>query len=138
MKEKNNKLIKIVKDGPILVYGGIPLLKLIISADNLGYPYEWIERERYPLQEEYALCRCGQSGKKPFCDGKHEETSFQGIETASRVSYLESAKKTEGPDLILTDNQSLCSHAGFCTRAGGIVNLVRQSGDPNARNIAIQ
>ena len=124
MKEKNNKLIKIVKDGPILVYGGIPLLKLIISADNLGYPYEWIERERYPLQEEYALCRCGQSGKKPFCDGKHEETSFQGIETASRVSYLESAKKTEGPDLILTDNQSLCSHAGFCTRAGGIVNLV--------------
>jgi CDGSH-type Zn-finger protein len=138
LKDKNTKLIKIVKNGPFLVYGGIPLLKLIISADNLGYPYEWIKKEEYPLQEEYALCRCGQSEKKPFCDGKHEETGFQGIDTTSRVSYLEGAKVTEGPELILTDNPSLCSHAGFCTRAGGIVNLVRRSEAPKARDVAIQ
>jgi CDGSH-type Zn-finger protein len=26
--------------------------------------------------EQTALCRCGQSGKKPFCDGTHRQTGF--------------------------------------------------------------
>ncbi len=138
MTEKNNKLIKVVENGPFLVYGGIPLVKLVISTDDLGYPYEWDEKENYPLQDEYALCRCGQSENKPFCDGKHEKINFKGMETASRESYLDNAKKINGQNLILTDNQDLCNHAGFCTRAGGIGNLVRQSGDPEAKKTAIQ
>jgi CDGSH-type Zn-finger protein len=138
LTDKNKQLIKIVKNGPFLVYGGIPLVKLIISADNLGYPYEWLEKGKYPQQEEYALCRCGKSENKPFCDGKHEKIGFKGVETASRKSYLENAKEIPGSDLILTDNPALCNHAGFCTRAGGIGNLVRQSDDDEAKKTAIQ
>ncbi|MEE3152003.1 MAG: CDGSH iron-sulfur domain-containing protein, partial [Acidobacteriota bacterium] len=26
--------------------------------------------------EHYALCRCGHSKNKPFCDGKHKQASF--------------------------------------------------------------
>ncbi len=33
--------------------------------------------EKYPAQEAYSLCRCGHSGKNPFCDGTHCEINFQ-------------------------------------------------------------
>ena len=138
MKDKENKTIKIIKNGPYIVQGDIPLLKLMIRTDNSGYPYEWIEKGKYPLQGEYALCRCGKSKNKPFCDGTHEKIGFKGIESASDMSYIQRAKKIEGPELNLTDNPYICNHAGFCTRASGIGNLVRHSDDPEAKKAAIQ
>ncbi len=134
----DDKRIKIVKNGPFLVSGKIPLIKLIISTDKSGYPYEWLEKKEYPQKEEYALCRCGQSKNKPYCDGTHEKVGFNGTETTSRKPYLDNAKEIDGSDLILTDNRSLCNHAGFCTRAGGIGYLVMNSDNPEAKKTAIQ
>ncbi len=48
--------------GPIWVRGGIE----VVSAD--GEPYE--------VRNRVTLCRCGQSGNKPFCDGSHVECGF--------------------------------------------------------------
>lgn len=138
MTENYKKIIKIIKNGPFLVYGGIPLVKLIISSNDSNYPYEWIEKQVYPQMEEYALCRCGKSENKPFCDGNHEKFDFEGMETANRESYLTGAKEINGPELILTDNRDLCNHAGFCNRAGGIDYLVLHSDDPHAKKTAIQ
>jgi CDGSH-type Zn-finger protein len=45
------------RHGPIWVRGGVP----VVSAD--GEPYE--------VRNRVALCRCGRSGNKPFCDGSH-------------------------------------------------------------------
>lgn len=134
----NEKHIKIAKNGPFLVSGDIPLVKLAIKTDKEGYPCEWIEKEKYSLQEEYALCRCGHSKNKPYCDGTHEKIGFEGNETASHELYIKNAKELKGPDLLLTDNYGLCNHAGFCTRAGGIGYLVRQSDDPQMKKTAIK
>lgn len=138
MTTKDNKHIKIVKNGPFLVSGEIPLIKLAINTDEMGYPHDWIKKEIYPQKEEYALCRCGQSKNKPYCDGTHAKVGFEGTETATKDPYIDGAKKIEGPDLILTDNHALCNHAGFCTRAGGIGYLVMHSDNCEDKKTAIQ
>ncbi len=54
--------IKVLKNGPLLVEGGCPL------RNNEGTVLA--------EQGTYALCRCGGSGKKPFCDGTHIKIGF--------------------------------------------------------------
>ena len=51
------------KDGPYLVVGRIP----VVSED--GTPYE--------VRARFALCRCGGSRNKPFCDGTHWHNGFR-------------------------------------------------------------
>jgi CDGSH-type Zn-finger protein len=61
----------VTRDGHYLVTGGIPLLELTIGIDSAGDSVDWRAGKQYPLQMSYALCRCGRSGNKPFCDGSH-------------------------------------------------------------------
>lgn len=35
------------------------------------------EKEEVLQQKAIALCRCGQSSNKPFCDGTHRKVNFQ-------------------------------------------------------------
>jgi CDGSH-type Zn-finger protein len=130
--------IKVCKNGPYLVSGRIPLIKMIIGTDDGGTSVEWKVSNKYPLQESYTLCRCGQSKEKPFCDGTHSKVNFNGTETGSREPYINRAKEIIGPVLKLTDDESLCASARFCHRAGGIWDLVSQKDNPEAIRIAIE
>jgi CDGSH-type Zn-finger protein len=130
--------IKVVRNGPYIVTGRVPLSEQIIVVDSGGYPVAWREGRRFPEQETYALCRCGKSGNMPFCDGIHARVGFNGSETASRAPYAEQACVVEGPGLKLTDAEALCASARFCKRAGGVRQLTLSSGRPEAKQLAIE
>ncbi len=125
--------IEITKDGPYLVSGGLPLSEQWIVTNAEGESLDYREGKKYPAQPQYALCRCGQSGNKPFCDGSHKKVQFDGTETASREPYLEQAETIEGPTMRLTDQENLCAFARFCDPKGRIWNLVTQTDNPEAR-----
>jgi CDGSH-type Zn-finger protein len=43
-----------------------------------------VEGNEFAVQgEAIALCRCGNSSNKPFCDGTHKRVDFQAINRAS-------------------------------------------------------
>lgn len=63
--------IKITRNGPYLVSGRVPLGRQSIVSDDEGTAMEWRNDGSTEAGASYALCRCGQSGKKPYCDASH-------------------------------------------------------------------
>jgi CDGSH-type Zn-finger protein/ferredoxin len=57
-------LVKVSKDGPYLVSGGIELIGEVEFPEDVS-------------KEHYTLCRCGTSNNKPFCDGTHNSINFK-------------------------------------------------------------
>ncbi|HWZ45649.1 MAG TPA: CDGSH iron-sulfur domain-containing protein [Candidatus Saccharimonadales bacterium] len=61
------------KNGPYVVSGDINDIQLTDADGN-----------KYDLtgKQTVALCRCGASVNKPFCDGAHSKIGFQAAEAA--------------------------------------------------------
>jgi CDGSH-type Zn-finger protein/truncated hemoglobin YjbI len=63
VEENEPPSITPIQDGPYRVRGGVA----VIAADGT----------RYEVRARQTLCRCGQSGNKPFCDGSHWYAGFR-------------------------------------------------------------
>jgi CDGSH-type Zn-finger protein len=73
MRGKDRPVARVTpyRDGPYLLRGAFELI------DQDGNP---IETHRSTV----ALCRCGRSQMRPFCDGTHKLTGFQAASGAER------------------------------------------------------
>lgn len=63
--------IRIRDDGPVLVEGKV----IVLDAEGHKFPID-------PSKPMIALCRCGHSQNRPFCDGSHRECGFSASERA--------------------------------------------------------
>ncbi len=97
--------INVTYNGPLFVYGELAIEEA--PTDMTG------------VQFRAALCRCGQSGNKPFCDNSHLETGFSDSgaigaidpELADISGKLDIKPLTDGP-LRLAGKVALITGSG--------------------------
>ena len=76
--------------------------------------------EDLEVKEVMALCRCGHSSNKPYCDGSHAKVNFSST-NPGEASGKDEIRTYEGAEVTVTYNPRICSHAFECgTRAGAI------------------
>lgn len=77
--------IKVTKNGPYIVSDS-QLREQTIITDEAGGSIDWSVTREFAVGESYALCRCGLSRNKPFCDGSHVAAGFVGTESRRDLS----------------------------------------------------
>ena len=75
--------------------------------------------EDIEVKATMALCRCGHSGNKPFCDGSHEKVGFKS--DSGEPSGKDKILTYEGEEVTVTFNPRICAHAAECGRLAGHV-----------------
>ncbi|MCA9185778.1 MAG: CDGSH iron-sulfur domain-containing protein [Pirellulaceae bacterium] len=74
MSEQNEAVrIRCRDHGPLVVEGPFS----IVDADGNAFP---VNAEKPAI----ALCRCGHSKNRPFCDGTHRDFNFEAAERAGQ------------------------------------------------------
>ena len=111
MKSENQASITPTKDGPYLVKN------LKNFANRKGAV------EANPTM---ALCRCGGSANKPFCDGTHAKIAFSSEKLDGRVEDKRESYKSM--KITIHDNRGICAHAGYCT--DGLASVFRLNEEP--------
>lgn len=98
-------------DGPLIV-DNPPNLTGSVAAELTGKP-------------KTALCRCGASANKPYCDGSHSKIGFTSTPDHSRLrnAAVDYTGQVNGVDVTVSYTPVLCTHAAQCqARAVAVFN----------------
>ncbi len=90
--------IRIARKGPLIA------MNIEDVTDWLGQPI--------PARPLTALCRCGGSKMKPYCDGSHAR-GFDDAKDPARVADRRDIYV--GQQVTIHDNRGTCQHSGLCT-----------------------
>ena len=98
MSQENRILVR--ENGPLLCTGDI----------------EVVAEDGYVLGkgDDLALCRCGESKNRPFCDGSHKEAGFENNGIIMGV-VSEELEQTEGPLKITVRSNAMLLAEGPMT-----------------------
>lgn len=105
--EQQPRSIRLAAGGPLL-------------ATNVEDIHDWLGRP-LPTRPLTALCRCGASAIKPYCDGSHAR-GFDDRKDPARIA--DRRDSYVGQQVTIFDNRGTCQHAGFCTDRLATVFLV--------------
>ncbi len=130
-----DKKIKIAENGPYLVHGDVNLVRKSQIASEHGEPMTWQKTQILEGKAVVALCRCGGSSNKPFCDGSHKANGFDGTETASTDTFEDRKVVHEGSTgITIKRDYSICAESGFCGhRLANIKKLATETDDSIVR-----
>ena len=130
--------IKIMKNGPYIVSNLKNLRIESYIPDPKTHVQQSVLESTLEITGDIALCRCGQSKNKPYCDGSHALFDFDGAETADKSPYLERVQVYLGDGINLLDDDR-CAFARFCHREHGDVwELTQSSGNPEYAKEAVE
>jgi len=111
--EANDKpVIELSENGPYLVK------KLTTLRNSKG--------DKLQTKDVIALCRCGGSANKPFCDGTHTRIRFSSGNLSD--GSMDKRDDYAGKNITIHDNRSICAHAGKCT--DGLPSVWRMRVEP--------
>jgi CDGSH-type Zn-finger protein len=92
-------LVEVKANGPFIVKN----IALLLDSD---------EKPIASNKKVYALCRCGKSGNKPFCDGTHAKIGFSGKRELNKP--IDREKRYVGKSITIHDNRRICAHVAEC------------------------
>jgi CDGSH-type Zn-finger protein len=126
--------ITVTRNGPYVVEGDLPLVRKSIVYSEWHEPLTWRKDATIPTHGSYRLCRCGQSGHKPFCDGTHARVAFDGSEAAPTEPSAGRRLLARGAHIVVSDDRPLCTHAGFCgNRVEKVWDMLPRTDDSRVR-----
>jgi len=119
--------INVMRDGPYMVHGNIPLNEISVKVGPMGKPIGWTKDKEYRTDDVYALCRCGKTTSTPFCDGSHMDIGFKDRKIAEPDLYDENVTITKGCEKVeLMQRPILCTGAGFCHSGRNIEQSIKK------------
>ena len=109
--------IRVEDEGPYQVIGPLPIGRTRTVKTEHGEPVDYAPFEGLEVEGNYRLCRCGRSGNKPFCDDSHlEQPRVDVRESADHGPRSERVDTFQNAEdgVVISDDLSLCSKAGYC------------------------